>query len=116
MSNAMQQIQRVNIREGNGNGNNGSNGGYEASIPYCVDLEPTPDEVKAELKSHTITKVGDKLVIGKYILKQKDGIANKVVCLGHNNLAGLFLKALPEDFKGVRKKRLYCYSIPSHER
>ena len=118
MSNALRQNQRVNIREvnsnGNGNGNNGSDGGYDASLTYCVDLEPSSDEVMAELKSHVIMKVADKLAIGKDLLKHKDIIFNKLVSLGQQNLANLFIGALSKDLKGNRGKKttiLLLYSF-----
>ena len=115
MSNALRQNQRVNIREGNGNGNgngnNGSNGGYDASLTYCVDLEPSSDEVMAELKSHVIMKVGDKLAIGKDLLKHKNIIFNKLVSLGQKNLANLFIGALPKDLKGARGKNGFLVTL-----
>ena len=98
MSNALRQSQCINIRETNGNGNAGNNGGIEATQIYCIDLDPTRQEVKAELKSHTIMKVDDKIALGKDLLKYKDTITAKLTSEGYSNLAEFFKNQLPIDF------------------
>ena len=65
----------------------------------------------AELKSHVIMKVADKLAIGKDLLKHKDIIFNKLVSLGQQNLANLFIGALPKDFKGARGKNNFLVTL-----
>ena len=44
----------------------------------CVDIAPTVQEVRAELKSNTIMKVEDTIALGKDFLKHKDAIAVKM--------------------------------------
>ena len=57
MSNALHQIQRVNLHESRGNSDGGRG---TINTQYCVDLTPTPEEIKKELVSYTTMKVSDK--------------------------------------------------------
>ena len=116
MSNALNQARRANIRESSGNGtigNSGSgpDGGGVAEHGYCIDLNPTPDEIRNELRSHAIMKVVDKITLAQEILSHKDIIASKLTSFGSPELAASFKNNLPADIKGDRRKNSYLVVV-----
>ena len=72
-----------------------------------MDLTSSNQKIHAELKSPSVMKVAEKLTICKLILKHKVKFCDKLISIGHVDLAARFKNKLPLDFQGGCGKNKY---------